>query len=305
MILSRLVIFFRERFPLQVQLPFAVLTYVSVWLATGLYGGGALSWQFINTVGCFTAFGMALLMRIFDELKDREVDPILFPERPFGRGAVLYRDIEILGLLLVAAMFLLNWFFPVLRLPFILMLLFSLLTFRWFFMKDIISKNLIYALVTHQPTTLFVLWYIVQSFDYEPVTLRFEQLNVILFTFFMPVFAWEVSRKIKAQNTENDYVTYSKIMGPRIAAMLALSGLIWHVWGMWRLLRDSATDSGASIFETASYIVAGVGMLVLIVFFRFILQPNVRNLIIRQAVEVVSLLNFVIWVAAWWWHFRG
>ena len=64
-----------------------------------------------------------------------------------------------------------------------------------------------------------------------------------LFTLYFPALIWEVSRKIKAPNEENDYTTYSKIFGykkaTRFVLIVTIMDIITNFILVWNLSKLS------------------------------------------------------------------
>ena len=247
--LQRLGIYLKEMFPIGVYVPFAFLNHYVLFFAIQLFiGTNTPIISLYSLVGVATMLGFMLIMRVFDELKDEEVDARLFPHRPYPRGAVKKRDLIVMAVAVFGVVVAFNLYRSY-TLPFFLWSVFyGFLTYKWFFLRRTIQNNLLLALFSHQPLTLIVNMYVASTAMVQVNQFGWDA-NILLamITFFLPVFAWEISRKIKAKNTENDYVTYSKILGPRIAAgscyvvLFSFSVLLiwlgiqfgfstWHFW---------------------------------------------------------------------------
>jgi len=278
-------------FPLHIYLPFASMIYFSLFFLTQTISGKEkLQVNLVAMVGCFTLIGVMLLMRILDEFKDVDTDRQLFPERPLSRGAVKYSDIRSLGILVFAAMSILNLMIGGLILFFyILMMIYTWLSFKWFFIEKVSRPNLILTLITHQPLTLFVNVYVVATaIGDAPLEGLHLQLALAVLAFFFPIFAWETSRKIRAEGRETEYVTYSKLFGPRKASLIPLCGLMIYLVLLIILVFDFALDPW--FFG----IVILIGLGVIIVYSRFIHKPNEERLILKPVTEVTVLLTNLI-----------
>ncbi len=283
---KRWFIYFREMFPLQKYLPFIFFTFSAIYGVTQLMAQRQIiqiGYRF--WAGMATVFMMTLLMRIFDEFKDRETDSKLFPGRALSRGAVRYSDIKVLGWLVFFIMVVLNFLIPQSWIPFLLMLAYGFLTLKWFFRKEKISTNLILAFVTHQPMVLFIYAYVVA------VSIPDSQFNMMVvkvvpsvLSLFLTVSAWEISRKVRATGKETEYITYSKLYGPRKATLLALSFLTISI----------ACDCLAGHvfhFQIWFYITYIIMTLVYSFFFiRFMFVPSDRNLSLLPVAEAASIL---------------
>ncbi len=292
--LSRLGIYFRERFPLTVNIPFTLATYLGLTVATqALFGQEAILINHMTIIGFVTVLGMLLLMRIFDEFKDLETDKVLFPERPIQRGAVKLSDIRWVGIVTAAVMATCNITLGWVIWTFLAMMIFGLLSYKWFFYKERISKDLIMALITHQPFALFMNVYIVSIsmyiIDVQHVDL---QLIIPIIIFFLPFTAWETSRKIRAEGQETDYVTYSKLLGPRRATLIPLLSLVIAL-GLTLWLGIVLQ------FDLWYFILIGV-LLIIVGWYhiRFMIHPISSNNTLHKISGVVCTLVFSIFLLA-------
>ena len=290
--IGRLFIYFKEMFPLQIHLPFALVMYFSLFFMTqALSVKDELHVNRAAIVGCFTFFGVMLLMRILDEFKDVETDRQLFPDRPLLRGAVKYSDIRSLGIFVFTIISILNlmiggWIF----LFYILMMIYTWLCFKWFFIEKISRPNLILTFITHQPLTLFVNAYVVATaIAGTPLTGLHTQISLAVLAYSLPIFAWETSRKIRAKGGETEYVTYSKLFGPRKACLLPLSGLLMYLVSLGILAYFCTFD------HWFYWVLIFIGLGVIIVYSRFIQKPEKERLILKPVTEVTILaINLVL-----------
>jgi len=289
--IGRLFIYFKEMFPLQIHLPFAGMIYFSLFFLTQVISGKEeLQVNRVAIVGCFTLFGIMLLMRILDEFKDVETDRRLFPNRSLIRGTVKYGDIRSLGVFVFVTMSILNLMIGGWILFFyILMMIYTWLCFKWFFIEKVSRPNLILTFITHQPLILFVNVYVVATaIEGAPLAGLYLQLTLVILAFFFPIFAWETSRKIRAKGGETEYVTYSKLFGPRSASLLPLCGLMIYLGSLITLAFNFTFAPWFN--ELLIFISLGV----IIVFSRFIQKPIEKRLILKPVTEVTILLTNLI-----------
>lgn len=291
----KIAIYFRERFPLRENLPFALILMMGLVFTLQLLDPEQPIFLNLKTAALFVGvFGLMLLMRLFDDLKDVEADKALFPERPVARGLIPLRTLWIMVGILHLVFLGINLWMPQGVVWFIVCLGFTWLTFRWFFARDYIQKRLMVAFITHQPVGFLVnMWVAAVVLSNSSVNMSDSRVWWISFLFITPVMLWEISRKIKAKDTENEYVTYSKILGPHLAAYFLLvvasmlsGGLIW---------------AGDLIGLPAIHaFVQGVVFLAFsVVIFRFLLNPSVKNLIIKEASILLAfgaLLGYLVFI---------
>jgi 4-hydroxybenzoate polyprenyltransferase len=181
------------------------------------------SWH--SAVGIVSLFLFGLILRLMDELKDRDLDRDLFSHRPFPSGRVLESDIKVSLLATMALFLLINSWMGIAFLMALILLGYSLLMFRFFFMPTILRRYLLLALVTHNPVVALTLLYVVAVFAVgQGLTLseiHWPQTLLLIVMFWAMLFAWEVARKIRSPEEENAYVTYSRILGRPGAVLLA------------------------------------------------------------------------------------
>lgn len=288
--LRRLAIYIKEMFPLQVYVPYTLVSFFGLYFISQVsQGADTLIIARSSLIGVFTVFGVMLLMRIFDEFKDIETDKRLFPGRPCARGAVKYSDIRFLGWVFFIVMLLLNIFMTDTILFFIAMMIFAFLTFKWFFKKELISNSLVLALITHQPLTLFVNAYIVATAFHLTGSGSFNGTVIAgILAFFFPITAWETSRKIRAAGKETDYTTYSKLFGPVRASLLPFTSIL--------ITTALSAYIGFSLqFSLWFFIVITILFVQFAYFYlRFMIFPTEANLKVRPVAEYTGTLLFVV-----------
>lgn len=164
---------------------------------------------------------VSLLIRVMDEFKDFQDDLNNFPERPLPSGRVKKKDLVILGIFCAIMIIALSSTSISLLIWGILTLGFTGLMLKWFFIEDIMRKSLPLAFITHHPIVLFNFVYLIVACMQMNSSVGWDKWYYIV-----PVCLiytnWEVMRKIRAPEQETSYTTYSKIMGPRPAIMVAL-----------------------------------------------------------------------------------
>ncbi|MBI4862846.1 MAG: hypothetical protein HY815_21675 [Candidatus Riflebacteria bacterium] len=217
--------FVLERFPPHLNGVFGVASFYSLYLLwQALAGVATLRVSPGSVVGAATVTGMLLLLRIMDEIKDHDTDRRLFPARPLAAGRVTLADLRAAAVAIVTALAVANLFLGWVFVPFLVLLGYSWLMFRWFFVPDRLSNSLVLAFLTHQPYVPLSLAYTacVAARDLE-VASRDPRGALAIVGLWAPFAGWEVSRKIRAPGHETEYRTYSMVLGPRLAALLCLS----------------------------------------------------------------------------------
>ncbi|MBI6547023.1 MAG: UbiA family prenyltransferase [Cyanobacteria bacterium NC_groundwater_1444_Ag_S-0.65um_54_12] len=221
---QRLWTYLREMFPLQVNVPAALLGFfVFYFLLQVIYDIRPLHITPQSLTGALTLLAFSLLTRIFDEFKDLESDRLLFPQRPLPAGRVLPRDLQALGWFLAGMMVTLNLFSGKAFIGLSILLGYGLLTYKYFFLPELHRKSLLLTVATHNPLVFVSHLYILSVFlaDYRQSFWAVPPaVWLAILLFWLPVLSWEFSRKIRDKSEETAYVTYSQIFGPRLAGML-------------------------------------------------------------------------------------
>lgn len=212
--LKRLQIYLNEMFPPLERLMVALLIFFEVYYILLLNNGLKPEFPtFREAIGVFTIFSFLLLLRIADDFKDYESDLILFKERPLPSGRVKKKDLVVLLSIIIPLNILLNALFMNNFPWFLFLYIYGFLMSMWFFNKAKIQKNLFLALVTHNPIVMIINLYAL-SYTSIKYGIRINIYTVLLaFTLYFPGLIWEIARKIRAPKEENDYVTYSKLIG--------------------------------------------------------------------------------------------
>ncbi len=224
--LRRMHVYLREMFPVGVRLLMAVMLYGSFARVLARVHG----WPTAPTlagmlVGSWSVLATMLVLRLMDELKDLDVDRRLFPSRPVPSGRVREADIRI-SLVVVSGLFIAAHIGAGLALWTALGVLgYALLMFRWFFVPELMRSRLLLTLATHNPVIPVLLLHLVvvaaAAHGGGPRALAAGAVLPLIVVYWAPVFAWEIARKIRAPGDENAYVTYSRLLGPAGAVMLA------------------------------------------------------------------------------------
>ncbi len=288
--IKRIWIYLKEMYPVIPRIVLSILFFYSFYfILTAPYSNEGFLISTSSIFGAFTFFLFALFLRISDEFKDYKTDLKLFPGRPLPSGKILKKDLIVLNVLVLTIMIVSNVIFVKAHLAFFLMLGYGLLMFKYFFLGKYISKSLILALISHNPVALIMNFYIISIANAEYNIAVFSKENIFLaIIFWIPLLVWELSRKIKAPENENEYETYSMIFGYRIAAILPALLLICGVV-LITMLYDVMMLNPISI----SLIICNL-IVYLIVTIRFLISPSAKTSNLRPFAEFYSLVLLLI-----------
>lgn len=217
---KRILIYLNEMFPITAIIG-SVISAVAVELVYMRLYGIAPSWSYQLLIPGLVLALISLLIRVMDEFKDYLDDLRNFPERPLPSGRVKASDLKVLGFFCVLASIFLSATSKPLILWNLLTLCFTGLMLKWFFIEDIMRKNLPLAFITHHPIVIFNFVYIILACMEMNPAVGYDKWYFVLPLCLMYT-NWEVMRKIRAPEQETSYTTYSKIFGPRVAMTIAL-----------------------------------------------------------------------------------
>ena len=223
--------YFKERFPLISLLVFSFLTIA------GLSNKIQIQHHFIQIALLSIVYTSFLLhLRILDEFKDFEYDSRYHPDRPIQRGAIPLKTIKYIGIANFFVLMIISIMAskPALLALIVCVILYSLLMFKEFFIKDFYKKSPSLYLISHQivfiPLYLFLYSSIESSF-WLPESI--EQYSLLIYTF-IPMILVEIGRKMKYRldkhgNKTDD--TYLVVWGEKttigvFSALVILSGLL-------------------------------------------------------------------------------
>jgi hypothetical protein len=298
---GRIFLYLKEMFPPWINGPMALASFYSFYFicqSSSATGAGPIIVTDRSVLGALTILFVLLFLRVCDELKDFEADKELFPDRAVAKGEVLKSDLWLLFRLCLVLL-------PILNVAsgsgplksFALIYIFALAMYKWFFLPRLISKHLILAVLTHNPIVPMLSYYIYTIAVADGVSVvsanEIVRFGPLILAFWGPSLAWEVSRKIRAPEQETNYVTYSKILGPRMAAFavlalltMSLSCFAFFCYGL---------NSDQPVFSL--WILGLLALsytLVLLVYGAFLIKPSgARQKALRGAAEIYMLTVYL------------
>lgn len=240
----------------------------------------------LKTIAGFVAvYSFFFRLRVMDEHKDFEKDSVNHPNRVLQSGLVSLWQLRLLAFAGTLLEFAISWWISGQVLLFwTLAFGYSLLMYKEFFAGSWLEPRLFLYAVSHMLVMpLMVLWAGSMGAPESPLP---EGILLLGFLSFLSGFAFELSRKIKAPEEEQDGIlTYSKIFGVKRAPIFAFSCLA----GASAILFVLLQKSGAGTF-----FYAGIILLLLACawfFFRFVKAPTSKN---AKGLELASSLYMLI-----------
>ena len=209
--ISNWIIFIRERFPLNEHIPFILVFFSCCYLVGNNLNYGYFYFNVINlSVSLITVILIFLHLRIFDEIKDLDKDRIIHPNRPLVRGLIKLKHAKIFVTIIILIEILLNSFFNLKAIiSLILVISYSFLMYKEFFVKFWITKKVVLYAFLHAIIMILIPIYIYLANFSE---LKFEYLLFSVCNWFISNI-FEFSRKMFLDNEEGFEDSYLNQIG--------------------------------------------------------------------------------------------
>ena len=225
---ARLWIYQRERFPVAQYLPMVAAFAFSASSYSRACGGrpGIVALP-VLFAGMATSFCLFLLLRLFDEFKDREDDARYRPYRPVPRGLVTLGEIRACIFAVFGTMAAINALVdPRLLAPLALASGYILLMWREFFVPKWLRRHPIAYMLSHMLVMPVIDFYATGlDWIHNGVPMP-RELFLFLAMTFLNGCVIEIGRKIRSpEDEEHGVETYSALWGPRRAATIWLAVL--------------------------------------------------------------------------------
>jgi 4-hydroxybenzoate polyprenyltransferase len=164
-------------------------------------------------------------LRLYDEIKDFEIDLVINPTRPLPRGLLKHRDLFFMIVICIFTELILFYLYSAVALKYLLLaVLYSLLMFKEFFIPKIITPHLTTYALTHTVVTVLLSLSLFGSMSGS--TLLGMPANVFYFSLisWLSFNIFEFGRKSFLENEERENVeSYSNIFGKTGAFLLTFS----------------------------------------------------------------------------------
>lgn len=223
---TRLLAWMDERFPLINGLLFVFIYLGSAAISRYANQDGALSVSLIDLVNALVCWSFFLILRVFDEHKDYELDVKNHPQRVLQSGLITLNHLKVLAV--VAIVIQVAWSLAIdnsanqVIMAWAIMFAWTSLMGKEFFCGEWLEKRLTLYAFSHMLVMVLVIWWLANLASSGSV---FSDEIALLMAFaFFSGFAFEITRKTRGPEEERDTVdSYSKIFGPIGAAKLILA----------------------------------------------------------------------------------
>jgi len=226
--------YLKERFPIVNMALFAIL-FLTVYSLAQFF---VLDHNHTSTIaqagGIIATIFFFFRLRVFDEIKDYQLDIINHPQRVLQSGRITLKELKaiaIVGLLIEA-----SWSIYMGTSCFMVWLIafgFSLLMRYEFFVAEFLKKKLVLYAITHMLIMPLVILWIWLAFNSE-ISIEWGYLAFLSLT---GGFSFEIARKIHAANAERLTVdSYSKAIGLKGSVLTVLLILLTGIVILFRLM---------------------------------------------------------------------
>jgi hypothetical protein len=295
--LNRVGCYIREMFPPAVYVPAGLAFFAAVYFCMqALDVAGPVTISLRAVAGALTTLLLLLLLRVYDDLKDADTD-IHFAQvgdpryayRGLVAGRVQLSDVAVLRWTVTGLLIAINLplGFPLPLLVFGMVMVVYWLSYRWFFWPAV-RHNLLLAFITHNPTLCLALGIYAAAVgmrDFGP-TRHAGAVSILLIGLWLPISAWETSRKIRTRDEETEYVTYTKLLGYRAVLLPVAFASVSALCLSYVALRINLSW----MFPALLFAAAGVLVVACI---RFVFFPTATNAKLQTYAELYVLAAWV------------
>ena len=223
-----------ERFPLAHAIAFFSLYLTAAAVARYSASEAPVNFNLLDILACLLALSYFLVLRVFDEHKDYELDCMNHPQRVLQSGMITLKHLKGLALVSIIAQLLFSLWLDQgvahVSMAWGIAFVWTCLMGVEFFCGEWLEKRLTLYAFSHMLVTPMIMWWLAQLAA-PSVNLTTPILFMLCFAF-VGGFAAEIVRKTRGPEEERETVdSYSKIFGTQgsawvVAVLLLMTGLI-------------------------------------------------------------------------------
>lgn len=213
-----------ERFPFANALLFFILYLATAAVARATLGG-EIGITSLDLAGCLVTWSFFLVLRIFDEHKDYEIDCQNHPERVLQSGLITLNHLKVAAVLALSAQLLwsvwLDGGVGQTTVAWLAMFSWTCLMGKEFFIAAWLNRHLTTYAVSHMLVMPLIVWWLanlaVTGLAFSPT------LGILMSLAFISGFCFEITRKTRGPEEERDTVdSYSRIFSTGGAALIVV-----------------------------------------------------------------------------------
>ena len=221
---ARFMAWVHQRFALPNALLFFIL-YITAAVVARSAAGGEIALGGLDVLACVVTWSYFLLLRVFDEHKDYELDCLNHPQRVLQSGLITLNHLKIVGgvTLVLQLGFSLardSGFGPTMT-AWALMFAWTCLMGKEFFIEEWLNKHLTWYAVSHMLVMPLTVWWLA-NMAVPGIELSLTLQSLMLLAF-ISGFCFEITRKTKGPEEERDTIeSYSRIFGTQGSAAVVM-----------------------------------------------------------------------------------
>jgi hypothetical protein len=283
----RFLAWINQRFPFSHALLFFILYLTAAAIVRASNNDSILQWH--DVMGCVVTWSFFLVLRIFDEHKDYELDCQNHPQRVLQSGLITLNHLKVVAAcaisLQVGYAIYVDGGIGATFVAWAMMFAWTCLMGKEFFIADWLTRHLTWYAVSHMMVMPLIVWWLANMA--VPHTALALPLQALMSLAFISGFCFEITRKTKGPEEERDTIeSYSRIFGTRGSAVVVMGLLTAMVANQAFLI----TQLSSSFPLWAGAILAlfyGLGMMQLS---KFIQTPSIKGREKNEAVIAFTML---------------
>jgi 4-hydroxybenzoate polyprenyltransferase len=273
----------QERFSfLQNGLVITILTFSGIAYSYAIRGIiiSGLPWLefIISAITCLLFF---FLLRIFDEFKDAEDDANYRPYRPVPRGLITLKELGWIGIFTILIQIFINAIFiPWKLVIYFIVLFFTGLMAKEFFVKNWLKKHMIIYMISHMLIMPLIALYITGTGWIVKYSNNYAGIFLFVGITFFNGMIFEFGRKIRNKESEETGVeTYSTLLGEKKATY------IWLIILLISFLLAVVSVVQIGYTQIGLFILLGLFIISSIPAIKFLNSPEQKN---AKQIEMTS-----------------
>ncbi|MBK8326181.1 MAG: prenyltransferase [Moraxellaceae bacterium] len=282
----RFLAWINQRFPFSHALLFFILYLTAAAIVRASNNDSILQWH--DVMGCVITWSFFLVLRIFDEHKDYELDCQNHPQRVLQSGLITLNHLKIVAAcaisLQVGYAIYVDGGLGATFVAWLMMFAWTCLMGKEFFIADWLTRHLTWYAVSHMMVMPLIVWWLANMA--LPHTALSLPLQALMSLAFISGFCFEITRKTKGPEERDTIESYSRIFGTRGSAVVVMGLLTVMVANQTFLI----TQLSSSFPIWAGAILAvfyGLGMMQLA---KFIQAPSIKGREKNEAVIAFTML---------------
>ena len=285
---TRFLAWMKERFPFANALLFFIL-YLTTAAVTRSSGDAAIALSLQDIVGALVTWSFFLVLRVFDEHKDYELDCRNHPQRVLQSGLITLVHLRVAAIVAIASQILwsawLDQGIGQVTVAWFAMFLWTCLMGKEFFVADWLNRHLTWYAVSHMLVMPLIVWWLANLA--VPETGLTVVLQVMMLLAFISGFCFEITRKTKGPEEERDTIdSYSRIFGTRGSAavvMALVTAMVANQMWLITLIAGNVVVWAAAVLSV--FLALGLYQLI-----RFIRAPSAKGRETNEAIVALTML---------------